>query len=135
MKCNISCLTNVTQIETILFKNLFFYHFEPLNFKILMIYLKTCNDSGTELLNFVSICTVWKFQDFSVIQILREIYFETFTSSENAIFALNFVTLLNFSLQKVNIYQIQNSKFKSSKYVKMADFALLETQNLISRKI
>ena len=75
MKCNISCLTNVTQIETILFKNLFFYHFEPLNFKILMIYLKTCNDSGTELLNFVSICTVWKFQDFSVIQILREINF------------------------------------------------------------
>ena len=50
--------------------------------------------------------TVWKFHDFSVIQILREINFGESRSSKTAIFvisgALNFVTLVNLSLQKVH---------------------------------
>ena len=32
--------------------------------------------------------TVWKFQDFSVIHILREINFGEFRSSKNAVFAI-----------------------------------------------
>jgi len=45
---------------------------------------------------------VWKFEDFSVIQILPEINFEKSRSSKTAIFgAQNFVNLVNFSLQKV----------------------------------
>ena len=46
-----------------------------------------------------------KISGFSVTQILREINFEEFRSSKNAIFAmlgaLNFVNLSDFSLQKV----------------------------------
>ena len=46
--------------------------------------------------------TVLRFQDFSTIQILREINFGQFTSSKTAIFgALNFVDLVNFTLKKV----------------------------------
>ena len=49
--------------------------------------------------------TVWKFHDFSIIQILREIKFGEYWSSKTAVFAtfeaLNFVDLVNFSLQKV----------------------------------
>ena len=48
---------------------------------------------------------MWKFQDFPITQFLREINFRVFRRSETAIFAilraLNFVNLLNFSLQKV----------------------------------
>ena len=48
--------------------------------------------------------TVWKFQDFSVIQILRKINFEEYRSSKNAVFtileALNNVnqTILKFKI-------------------------------------
>ena len=51
---------------------------------------------------------MWKFRDFSVTQILREINFEECRSSEIAIFAilgaaLRFVNLVDFfSLQKVH---------------------------------
>ena len=49
--------------------------------------------------------TVWKLQDFSVTQILREINFGESRCSKTAAFsilvALNIVTLVNFSLQKV----------------------------------
>ena len=49
--------------------------------------------------------TVWKFQDFSVIQILCEINFVEFMSSQTAVFAIlgaqNFVDLVEFSLLKV----------------------------------
>ena len=49
--------------------------------------------------------TVGKFQDFSVLQILREINFGKSRSSKIAVFAilgaLNFVNLVNFSLEKV----------------------------------
>ena len=48
---------------------------------------------------------VWKFREFSIIQILSEINFGECRSSKNAIFAilgaLNFVNLANFRLQKV----------------------------------
>ena len=50
-------------------------------------------------------CTVWKFQDFSVIQILREIDFGECKSSKSNVFrnllALNFGNLVSFSLLKV----------------------------------
>ena len=53
-------------------------------------------------------------------------------SSKTAVFAifeaLNFVDLVNFSLSKLY-------KFSASICVKMADFALLGSSNLISRKI
>ena len=49
--------------------------------------------------------TVWKVQDFPVTQILREINSGEFRSSETAVFAffgaLDFVDLVDFSLQKV----------------------------------
>ena len=49
--------------------------------------------------------TLWKFRDFSVIQILREINFGESRSCKTAVNAnlgaLTFVTLANFSLQKV----------------------------------
>ena len=49
--------------------------------------------------------TVWKFQDFSVIHILREIKFGESRSPKTAICAIfgdvKFVNLVTFSLQKV----------------------------------
>ena len=49
--------------------------------------------------------TVWKFHDFPITQILREINFGESRSSKTAFFAilvaLNFVDLINFSPQKV----------------------------------
>ena len=52
--------------------------------------------------------TMWKFQDFSVTQILREIIFGESKSCKIAVFtisgALNFVILVNFSPIKVQKY-------------------------------
>ena len=49
--------------------------------------------------------TFWKLKNFSVIQILREINFGESKSSKTVVFAifgaLNFVNLVDFSLQKV----------------------------------
>ena len=71
-------------------------------------------------------------QDFSVIQIFREINFGESRGAKTAVFAilgdLNFVDLVNFSLQKVQ-------KFRDSECGKMADFTLQESSKLISRKI
>ena len=54
--------------------------------------------------NLISQYTVWKFQYFSVIQILREINFGEFRSSKTTFYAiwrtLKMVKLVNFSLQK-----------------------------------
>ena len=48
---------------------------------------------------------MWKYQDFSVIQILREIKIGESRNPKTAVFAifeaLDFVSLVNFSLQKV----------------------------------
>ena len=47
---------------------------------------------------------MWKFQDVSVIQIFREIYFGESRNSKTAVFsileALNFMILVNFSLSE-----------------------------------
>jgi len=55
-----------------------------------------------------SVATVWKFQDFPVIQILREITFGESKSGKTTVLAvfavvgaLYFVNLVNFSLQNV----------------------------------
>ena len=59
--------------------------------------------------------TVWKFHDFSITQILREINFGDSRSAESAIYtilgAVNFVLLVIFSLEKVqNVIKNQNSE-------------------------
>ena len=46
---------------------------------------------------------MWKFWDFSITQILREINFGEFQSSEIVVFAI--FNLVNFSRQKVQKYQ------------------------------
>ena len=58
---------------------------------------------------------MWKFQDFSFIQILRETNFEGSRTSKSAFFAIlravNFVQMVNFSLQKsAKIHKNQNSE-------------------------
>ena len=74
--------------------------------------------------------TVWKFHDFSITQILREINFGDSRSFMTAIFAileaLNFDGLVNFSLQKLQMFI--KSKLRHSGCVKIADFAILESQ-------
>ena len=78
--------------------------------------------------------TVWKFQDFSVIQILCEINFGESRTLKSATFAaLNFFNLvLVVAFKKC---KNSKSKFRPSKCAKMADFALLKLSKLISRKI
>ena len=55
---------------------------------------------------------MWNFQDFSVTQILRQINFgESQTSKTDGFVILkapNFVELVNFGLQKVQILKYQN---------------------------
>ena len=52
-----------------------------------------------------SILTVWKFQDICITEILHEINFGESRSAKTAVFAilgaLDFVILVNFSLQEV----------------------------------
>jgi len=61
--------------------------------------------------------------------ILREINFGESSCTKNAILrTINFVNLVNISLQKVE-------KFRASKRVKMADFVTQDWPILISRKI
>ena len=81
---------------------------------------------------------MWKFQDFSVTQILREINFGESRSSKTAGFfsilgALSFVNWVNFKLHKCK--NSLKSKFRAKRCVKMADFAHLIPPKLISRKI
>ena len=64
---------------------------------------------------FRRLLTVWKLLDFYVIQILREIKFGESRSFKTAVFALygtlDFVYLVNFSLQKVQKFLTnQNSE-------------------------
>ena len=69
--------------------------------------------------------TVWKFQYFCITEILREILLEYSRSAKSAVLAtlgaVNFVHLVNFSLQKVQ--KFIKSKFKPSKYAKMTNLA------------
>ena len=61
--------------------------------------------------------TVWKFQDFAITPILREINFVDSRSAEITIYAIsgamNFVHVVNFSLQKVQ--KFMKIKIKSLK--------------------
>ena len=55
--------------------------------------------------NFAFFSTVWKFQDFSITEILREINFGDSRRAKIAVFAIlgavNFDHLVNFSILKV----------------------------------
>ena len=58
---------------------------------------------------------MWKFHEFSIPKILREINFEDSKIAKTAIFAIlravNFVQMVNFSLQKsAKIHKNQNSE-------------------------
>ena len=69
-----------------------------------------------------------KVQDFSVIQILREINFREGRSSKTAILGtLDFVDLGEFYFKKCK--NAEESKSRASECVKMTDFALLESSN------
>ena len=76
---------------------------------------------------------MWKIQDFCITQILREINFVNSRSAKTAVFAnlgaVNFVHLVNCQIPKYV------PKFRETKCVKITHFPLLESQNLISRKI
>ena len=65
--------------------------------------------------------TVWNFQDFCITQILLEINFVDSRSVKTPVFAifgaLNFINLVNFSLQKVQkCIKIQISPSKCGKW-------------------
>ena len=81
---------------------------------------------------------MWKFHDFSITQILREIKFRESRISKTASFG-NFrgpETLKFGQFQPLKSAKIhKESKFRASKCVGIADFALLEYTKLISRKI
>ena len=67
---------------------------------------------------------MWKLQDFSAIQILREINFGVFRSSKSAIFA--FLEALNFELKKsLRFYMAEIHQFQNSETEKMAYLELL----------
>ena len=80
---------------------------------------------------------MWKFLDFSVIQILREINFEESRSSKTAI--LGILEALNFDFYKflhfLKAEIIKLTKFRAPKMAKMAFLEFLNSPNLISRKI
>ena len=70
---------------------------------------------------------MWKFQNSSATQILREI-----KSYRISVFAILGASI-NFSIQKVQKFII--IKIQDLKRVKMADFETLDSPTLISRKI
>ena len=79
---------------------------------------------------------MWKFHDFAINQILREINIGGSRNAKSAVKTFRgseFVELVIFNLQKVTMFQ--KSKFIASKCVKMADFAPSGPPILISRKI
>ena len=78
---------------------------------------------------------VWKVQEFSVTQVLREINFGEFRSSKTAFLtilkALNFVYFVNYILHKVH----KNQNQEPLNVFKMVDFESQDSHTLISRKI
>ena len=82
-------------------------------------------------------CTVWKFHDFCITQILREINFEESRSAKSAILThsrLRILILMHFC----TFWRLQFTKwtkFTALKVAKTAIFALSESSKLISRKI
>ena len=81
---------------------------------------------------------MWKFHDFSVTQILREINFAESRRSKTDVLAI----LEDFQNDHFDKFQPsenakihKKSQFRTSKCVEMTYFALLESQKLISHKI
>ena len=81
--------------------------------------------------------TVWKFHNFSITQILREINFWDSMSAKSAIFTqlealislcMNFCTFRKLKSTKL-------TKFRASKIDKNDILELLGSQNMISRKM
>ena len=72
-------------------------------------------------------CTMWKFHDFSITKILREINFRASRSPKSAVFAifgaLNFRFLKISALKKCKINK--KTLFRDSKCVTIADFDTL----------
>ena len=87
--------------------------------------------------NQIVATAVWKFKNFSITQILREINFGDCRSSKTVFFAiikaLNFLILVIFSPQEVQ--NSWKSKFRVSQCVKTAGFETQDVPILISRKI
>ena len=84
----------------------------------------------------ISESTVWKFHDFSITHILREINFWDATSAKSDI--LTHLEALNLDFYDFVAFFViftKSTKFRSSKCAKKADLALLESSKLISRKI
>ena len=75
--------------------------------------------------------TVWKFQDYSVVQILREINFGESRSSKTAVYAIlgamNFYDLVKICKPPApsKSAKIQNSEPLNVSKIQMADFTLL----------
>ena len=73
---------------------------------------------------------MWKFQDFSVIQILREIKIGESRNPKTTVIAifeaLDFVSLVNFSLQKV----LTNHKYQNSEPLNVFKWQILHFKNL-----
>ena len=80
---------------------------------------------------------MWKFHDFPITQILREIKFGNSRSAKSAnltnLGAVNFDYLRIFALWKVEI--IKSTQFPAPKLAKMAISELLVSPKLISHKI
>ena len=81
---------------------------------------------------------MWKFQDFPITQILREINFVDSRSAKNAIFAIlggcEFCSFGKFQPSKsAKMHKNQNSE--PLNVLKTEDLALLYSPKLISRKI
>ena len=80
---------------------------------------------------------MWKFHDFSITQILREINFGDSKSAKSAILthleALNydFIEFLHFWEAEID----QNNKFRAPKIAKKGSFKTYRIPKLISRKI
>ena len=72
---------------------------------------------------------MWKFQDFPITQILREINFEDFKSAKSAI--LTHLEALNFDFYEFLLFL----NAEQDSMTKWAVFALLESLKLISHKI
>ena len=80
---------------------------------------------------------MWKFQDFSATQILREINFAHFRVSKTVIFAVFEAMNIDFC-QFQPTKKIMNSsktKFRASRNVKMALFKLFKSLKMFSHKI
>ena len=81
--------------------------------------------------------TVWKFHDFSITLILREINLWNSRNAKTAI--LSHLQALNFDFYNFctfwRLIFTQSTKFAAPKMAKMAVFTLLESEKLISHKI